>query len=291
MLDLSFSNKKEIKINAKKWLPKNKIKSCIFLLHGYAEHSGRFADLIQEFTTSGHAVYAMDYEGHGQSEGVRGCAGSFFDLIADTALFFTRAYRDHDDKKWFILGHGLGGNIAIKLASMFPQYLDGLILTSPAIMIDRKIPKLIQDMAKHIGSIYEHMPVMRLDNRAISRSKDVVDEYNNDPLVYHGCIRAGMALCYRQSVEQATFVLNQLVMPIWVGHGSFDTLHDPAGSAFIINRVSVEDKTLKIYDKLFHNILNEPERFTIMDEIINWIDHRNQIESHVEYAYSTQKTG
>ncbi|MEX0772713.1 MAG: lysophospholipase [Balneolales bacterium] len=292
MSDLSFINSKDQKIFAQKWLPHNEIKSCIILLHGYAEYSRRYQKFINKLTGSGHAVFAFDYQGHGRSEGVRGSAGNFDDLVKDANQFLSSVRSEYTEYPWSIMGHDLGGNIAIKLASIYQYAFTGLILTAPAILMHQKIPKVVQDMARNIASLYPGMPVMRLDTHAISRSKEVVNGYNKDPLVYHGCLRAGMAMCLQQSGQEAVKVLDQVTIPVWIGHGSFDSINDPAGSALIMNRIASQDKTLKIFDSLFHEILNEPERDEVMSEISGWIEERHTgLELMEEYDYSKRRTG
>lgn len=292
MFDLSFINSRDQKIYAQKWLPKNEIKTCIVLLHGYAEYSRRYQKFINELTDSGHAVFAFDYQGHGRSEGVRGSVDHYEDLVEDAAQFLTSVRSEYAEFPLLIIGNGLGGNIAIKLASLYQEILSGIILNAPAILTHNKIPKVVQEMARNIASVYPGMPVMRLDTNAISRSREVVNGYNKDPLIYHGGLRAGMALCFQESSKEATRVLDQITIPVWIGHGSFDSINDPSGSTFIMNQIASQDKTLKIFDNLFHEILNEPERDEVVSEITDWIDERHTIlELMEERDYSERRTG
>lgn len=289
MPEISFTNHHGHKIFAQKWLPKNEIKSCILLLHGYAEYSGRYPGFIKKLTCSGHAVFTLDHQGHGRSEGTRGSA-LFEDLVEDAAHFFSLMHSQYTEYPWLVMGHGLGGCVAIKLASIYQFALSGIILSTPAMMIGRKIPKVVQDMARNIATVYPGMPVMKLDSQSISRNTDVVKEYNEDPLVYHGGLQAGMVLCLQQAGREAALVLDQITIPVWVGHGSFDKMYDPAGSALIMDLISSPDKTLSIIDGLFPEILNEPERNEVICEITNWIAKR-YLPQLTDYDYSEKRTG
>ncbi|MEX2397623.1 MAG: alpha/beta hydrolase, partial [Balneolales bacterium] len=221
-----------------------------------------------------------------------GSIDHFDDLVTDAAQFLTSVKSRFKEKSWLLMGHGLGGNIAIKLASIYQDTLSGLILSAPAIKVQYNIPKVVQDMARNIASVYPSMPVMRLDTHSISRSTEVVNGYNKDPLIYHGCLRAGMALCLQQAGQETLRIVNQITIPIWIGHGSFDRIYDPAGSASIINNISSQDKTLKIFNNLFHEILNEPEQDDVVAEITDWIEERHAVLDLIEeYDYSNMKTG
>ncbi|MEX0928542.1 MAG: lysophospholipase, partial [Balneolales bacterium] len=239
-----------------------------------------------------HAVYAFDYQGHGRSEGVRGGVGSFSELTEDAAYFLQRVHSDHPDIPWLVMGHGLGSNIAVKLASVHSDIISGLILSAPAVNMDRIIPRVVQDVARNLASVYSSMPVMRLDTRHISRDPEVVNGYKKDPLVYHGCLRAGMSRCMDEAASETLRVLNRITIPVWIGHGSKDSIHDPADSMIIINSIGSKDKTLKIFHNLYHEILNEPERIKVVTEITHWIEKRlGQFQHDNVYRSYGMQTG
>jgi alpha-beta hydrolase superfamily lysophospholipase len=105
----------------------------------------------------------------------------------------------------------------------------------------------------------------------LSRRAEVVQAYRDDPLVYHGRMlaRTGAELV-RNSREIAGRV-SRITAPLLAMHGSADRLTDPAGSRRLYEQAASSDKTFKLYEGLYHELLHEPERQQVMTDLVDWL--------------------
>lgn len=273
----AFVNERGITIASYEALPREAAGAGLLLVHGYAEHTGRYRHVIKEFTDMGLAVYAIDHQGHGKSGGVRCYISDFEHFVDDLSFYFDNLREETNLKKWFVLGHSMGGAIALKLALRRQSDLSGMILTGPMLELATRIPKVIQDMAKYVAAVASTVPVVKLESEAISRDPDVVRNYLNDPLVYTGRVRAKMAVHFSKINSEMPELVRKIELPFWVGHGTLDRITSPEGSKMLYRLARSLDKTLKLYDGLFHEIMNEPEKEMVLGEICFWV--RKQLAS------------
>jgi acylglycerol lipase len=267
----AFVNERGITIATYEASPREEAKAGILLVHGYAEHTGRYRHVIRELTDTGLAVYALDHQGHGKSGGVRCYIKEFDHYIDDLSFYLEKIRKVTGLKKWFILGHSMGGAIALKLVLRHQDDLNGLILTGPMLELSTKVPKVVQEMAKYVAAMASTVPVVKLETEAISRDPDVVRNYLNDPLVYTGRVRAKMAVHFSKINSEMPGLFGKIELPFWVGHGTLDRITSPEGSKMLYRLAQSQDKTLKLFDGLFHEIMNEPEKDMVLGEISLWI--------------------
>ena len=267
----SFRGVKARKIVWRSWSPvgEEPAKGVVTLAHGYGEHSGRYAHVASRLTAAGYAVYAPDHNAHGRSKGKPGRV-SLAAAIADLNQMIVRvSVTRHPDAPQFLLGHSMGGAIALRYAIAHQDRLAGLVVSAPLAAVDGG--PALKAVGKLLGVILPGVPVGRVDPRLVSRDKAVVDAYVADPLNYHGPIPAGVGRQFLMSTE----TLRTRCPP---DHDS-DTLamghRRPAMSApwrrggrrqHRLERLHQED-----YEGLFHEIMNEPEKDQVLDEIIGWL--------------------
>ncbi len=254
-----------------RWEP-DKTKAVVVLSHGLAEHSGRYAHVAARFNDSGYAVYALDHWGHGRSEGTRANVERFEHLKHDLDTLLTTARGEHPGVPVFLLGHSLGGLIALDyVVTKGESGLTGLVLSGAA--VDPSVGSAVQRAAAGFLSRYTpNLGVLALDSTAVSRDPEEVRKYVEDPLNYHGKIRARTGAETLASVDRVLHGLAGLRLPMLVLHGTADRLTSPAGSSLVAEKAGSKDKTLKLYDGLFHEIFNEPERDTVLGDVVDWLD-------------------
>lgn len=268
----SYVNGRGITIATYSSLPRSEARAGVLLVHGYAEHTGRYKHVIRELNEMGLAVFALDHQGHGNSGGVRCYIKEFDYYVDDLSDYFKDIRKETGLKSWFILGHSMGGAIALKLVLRDQDEFRGMILTGPMLELVTRVPKAVQEMAKYVAAVASTVPVVKLETEAISRDPDVVRNYINDPLVYSGRVRAGMAVHFSNINKNISSRFGQLTLPFWAGHGTLDRITSPEGSKTLYRLASSTDKTLKLYDGLFHEIMNEPEKDMVLGEICIWIE-------------------
>jgi acylglycerol lipase len=270
----SFTGKAGLRIHVSSWMPDSEAHTVIVLAHGFGEHAGRYANLVNVMVPAGYAVYAPDHRGHGRSEGHRAFIDKFEYLLDDLDQVFAIAAKAHPGKKTFLIGHSMGGNIALASALRNQSRLAGLVLSGAAVTNDG-VPKPLMFIASLLGKIAPKLGVKQLAAAGISRDPKVVAAYLADPLVYSGKMPAGTGAALIATSNSYPARLPSLTIPLLVVHGSADEVVSVESGKTAHRLAGSKDKTLKIYDGLFHEVFNEPEHPTVLADVLSWLDaHR-----------------
>ncbi|MEU6586727.1 lysophospholipase [Nocardia sp. NPDC046763] len=253
------------------WLPDGEPRAVAVIVHGYAEHSGRYAHVAQRLTESGFAVYALDHTGHGKSEGPRANVVSLDTAADNVRTMLATATGRHPGLPSFLIGHSMGGLTTAYLATRDQPEVTGIVLSAPAIEIEAG--NAVQRLAAPLVSKYlPNLPVVKLDSTLVSRDPDVVRAYDTDPLVHHGGVPARTAGEMLRAGEFVKSHLDRLTAPLLVQHGAADALASPTGSDLLERSAASKDKTVIRYDGLYHEIYNEPEQDKVLTDLVNWLE-------------------
>jgi alpha-beta hydrolase superfamily lysophospholipase len=253
------------------WLPDGDACAHLAIVHGYAEHSGRYAHVGEALAARGYAVHALDMRGHGRSDGDRAFVRSFDEYLADVRAFLGRTRARSGGRPLFLLGHSMGGTIVSLELVVDQPPLAGALLTGAAL---NPGPRIVRAIFGLIGRLFPRLPLIKLKAEDVSRDPEVVRRYEGDPMVYRGRIRAAMIAAIGRAVRRIERDAPAITLPMLVMHGKDDRLAKPEGSRLLHDRIASSDRTLKLYDGLYHEILNEPEQDQVIADIIAWLDAR-----------------
>jgi alpha-beta hydrolase superfamily lysophospholipase len=256
------------------WTPETAPRAVVVLAHGLGEHARRYDHVAQRFGAAGLVTYALDHRGHGRSGGKRVLVRDISEYTADFDTLVRIATREHPGLKCIVLGHSMGGGIVFAYGVERPDNYDLMVLSGPAVAAADQISPLLAFTAKILGSVAPGLPVQELDVDAISRDPAVVAAYNDDPLVYHGKVPAGIARALLQVADTMPQRAPALTAPLLVVHGSDDRLIPVAGSHRLVECVGSTDVELKVYPGLYHEVFNEPERDQVISEVVSWMTER-----------------
>lgn len=254
------------------WLPQGEAKAAVVLVHGINEHGGRYTHVAETLNASGYAVYALDHRGHGQSEGERVYITDFNLLVNDLHLFFEQVQAEQPGKQIFMLGHSMGAFVAVSYTLRFQHELAGLILSGAPLTIDTAVPSYMETIGNLLKGIAPRLPLVALELQAISRDPAVVAAYEADPLIPRTPVRVGMAVAYNQALKAVRARLSELRLPLLVLHGTDDRVVPASGSVLVHTQAASQDKTIRMYPGLYHEIMNEPEKETVLADIVAWLD-------------------
>lgn len=257
------------------WLPDGEPRAHVVLVHGYAEHSGRYAHLAAFLNRHHYALHSFDLRGHGKSEGLMAYVDRFELYLKDLAALLDRVKIQAAKRPVFLYGHSMGGAIVVwYVITRQPAFLNGVLLTGPALKVSKEISPLLQQVSSVVGEWLPRLKTIKLDSGAVSRDPAVVEAYRNDPLVYtEGTYaRTGAELIAVSRRIQAN--MEKFHLPVLIMHGSADRLTDPEGSRELARRADSADKTLHIYDGLYHELINEPEKVKVMEDMLLWMEAR-----------------
>ncbi|PKN81914.1 MAG: alpha/beta hydrolase [Deltaproteobacteria bacterium HGW-Deltaproteobacteria-1] len=269
----SFKAQDGTSIFWKSWFPDAPPKAVVHIIHGYAEHIDRYTNVINELVPAGYAVFGNDHRGHGKSEGKRGHVKNFQEFIDDEKQFRREVINAHyPGIPCFVLGHSMGSLIALNYIEQNAEETKGLILSGTGSQPGTDIPKILVALTKILSKI---MPAIHVKSPLppdfISRDKDVVKAYVDDPLVYN-------VITPRLAYEMNRFVVigaqnsDKIKIPVLIQLGSKDTAF--SGQKELFEMIGAKDKTFKRYEGLKHEVYNElPEdRGKVLAELKSWLD-------------------
>jgi len=254
------------------WSPDQVPKAVIIFQHGFCEHGGKYKHIAHNLIDKGYLVHALDLRGHGHSSGKRIYIDRFDQHVQDFTSFFQHIQPQYTERPLFILAHSIGGTIALHWAAQQNPKINGLILSGAALKVTTQIPWLLNQFSELISALFPHMPTLMAKGPSpYSRDKALLEKWKQDPLIYNGRIPARTGSEILKGTQNTYQYLSQITLPLLILHGTADTLIAPQGSQEIHDSVSSTDKSLIFYEDLRHEILNEPERIQILNDINQWI--------------------
>ncbi len=253
------------------WLPDGPPKGDVVIVHGYAEHSGRYVHVGEYLSAHGYAVHAFDLRGHGRSEGPRVLVRSMNEYLDDLDAFLQRVRPK--ERALFIIGHSMGGTIVTLSQVTRAQEAHGIVLSGPS-LTSTGVSGLMRRFVLLLGRFFPKFRLRQLDAATVSRDPAVVAAYDADPLVDRGKVHAGTAAAMFRAMKTIEKRMPHFHRPLLIMHGTGDQLASPEGSSALHEQVSSRDKTLRLYEGLYHEIFNEPEREEVLAELTAWLDAR-----------------
>ena len=268
----NFEGVRSVNIYYQGWLPEGDVKAVLLVVHGLGEHSGRYMNVVDRFIPLGYAVYGFDNVGHGKSEGEREIVERFDDFTDTLKIFYKKVTEWQADKPFFLLGHSMGGTIASYYLLDHQADFKGAIISAPLVKVGDSVSQATITMSKILSKIAPKMGVMALDANGISRDPEVVDAYVNDPLVFHGKTPARIGAELLSAMMRITAEAGKITLPMIIVQGAEDILVEPSGAQMLYNKASSEDKILKIYDEMYHEVFNEPDRERVFNDVESWLE-------------------
>jgi len=255
------------------WQPENHPKAVIYLVHGMGEHSGRYVHVADRLTKAGYAIFAFDLRGHGQSSGPRGHTPSYEALMKDISSLLEVADKQFPQLPFFLYGHSLGGNLVLNYILRHQPQLKGVIVTDPWLRLAFEPPAFKVTLGKVMNKIWPSFSQSSgLDTKALSHDPHVVRAYENDPLV-HDHISARMFIGIYQSGQWALEHASEFSLPLLLMQGGDDKIISVEAGREFADKIK-ENCTLKIWDGLYHEIHNEPEKEEVFKYLIDWLDKK-----------------
>ena len=261
-------------LHLQKWLPDQQPKAIILLIHGYAEHAGRYQYFAEHCVGKGYAVFALDHWGHGQSDGTPGYVPDFSVFHDGVDQLLACARQDFPDLPVILVGHSMGGLIsATYLLSNQAKFM-ACVLSGPAIKAAEEPSSVLKAVSGFLSRFFPKLGVLELDPNGVSRDPQVVADYLADPLVYNGKMGARLAAEMLNNMSLIQANAGKISLPMLLLQGEKDSLAAAEGSEFLDRNISSRDKTLTIYPELYHEIFNEPEKDAVLNDMTNWLDRQ-----------------
>jgi acylglycerol lipase len=264
------------------WLPDDQPRAVLLVVHGIGEHGGRYMNVVNYLVPRGYAVYAIDHIGHGKSDGTREYVERFEDYIDTLKVFFDMIRVAHPGAvpsgKWqpdppiFMIGHSLGGLIGTVYLLDHQAGLAGAIISGPAVKVPDNVSPVTVALGKLLSTVMPKFGLVGLKADGVSRDPAVVQAYVDDPLVYTGKTPARSAAEILKAMQRVGAQAARITLPILILQGSEDKLVDPKGAQMLYDKVGSADKTYKLYEGLYHEVHNEPEKDQVLGDLGDWLE-------------------
>lgn len=256
------------------WEPDVKPKAVVALIHGHGEHVGRYEHVAKAMTDAGYIFAGFDLRGHGKSGGLRGHFPSLDTAFQDIKQFLIFLTQRYPSLPQFIYGHSLGGLLVLTYALQHKTGLKGVIATGAGLRSQVHDQKMKVTLAKVMGSIAPTVLIPTgLDNTVLSHDPQVLDAYVKDPLV-HDRISLAFGKAGLQATDYAWAHAEEFPVPLLIMHGTADRNTYSHGSSDFAKLASKKnpDVTLKLWDGMYHEVHNEPEKAQVIQFMIDWLD-------------------
>ena len=270
-----FETKDKLELFVHAFPSKNPPKAIICMVHGHGEHIERYQHLAKVFNEADYTFIGFDHRGHGKSEGKRGHTPSYETLLDDIESFLAEISEYYPSQPLILYGHSMGGNLVLNYTLRRKPKVKGVIATGPWLKLAFEPSAIQVFLGKTMDKIYPaFIQNSGLNTSALSHDPEIVHAYENDPLV-HDKISARLFVAMYESGLWALEHAKEFPLPLLLMHGGADQITSAQASREFAEKVG-SDITLKIWDNLYHEIHNEPEKADIFKTIINWVDEREE---------------
>lgn len=256
----------------RRWQADPPARAACLLVHGLAEHSGRYAHLAQTLAGRRFSVWALDQRGHGRSEGRRGDCRGLDELVGDVHPLVEEAARQEPALPRLMIGHSLGGLIALAYAARHPRQIRAVAVSSPALRLAHPTDPVTVFVVTNVAKAFPSAPFRNgVNPRLLSHDPRVAAEYVRDPLV-HRVLTARCAVALRDAMRDSIHLAGKLSIPCLILQAGADEICDPAAAAEFARACSNGLVTFRRYDGLYHEIFNEVERQRPIEDLCRWLE-------------------
>lgn len=271
------------------WLP-TEPRRIFVVVHGYAEHSGRYEGFSSWFAARGIAVHAYDQRGHGRSGGRRCYVRDFREFLDDLARFLGIVREEHPELPITLVGHSMGGLITVACLVDRTPPIDSAVTSGAGLVLGPGISRLRVASARLLRRLFPRFSLgSSLDPNGLSRDPEVVRDYLEDPLVFRR-MTASLAAELLDAVPRAAARAAAVSVPLLLLHGEDDPLCPAEGSRAFFEGVAIPGSDLRIYPGLRHEIFNEPERERVYQDILDWVERLPESANEERGGHGQERT-
>ena len=267
-----FEGLKGLRIFYRSWRPYGKPRAVVAICHGLNAHSGEYLWVGDQLQEAGFAVYALDLRGRGKSDGERFYVDDIAEYVSDVAMLIDLAKKCEPGVPVFLFGHSAGGVVSCVYTLDNQDKIAGLICEDFAFQVPA--PDFVLAVLKGISHLAPHAHVFKLHNEDFSRDPKVVKSKNEDPLIAHEVQPTKTVAALARADERLKREFPLIKLPVFILHGTEDKVTKPSGTQVFYDQTGSKDKTLKLYEGHYHDLLNDIGKEQVMADMLAWIDKR-----------------
>ena len=249
-------------------------RGVVIILHGFGEHSGRYLETMERFSNEGFASYTMDLRGFGRSAELIADMEDIEKVVADIQLLTRLARDENPGVPIVLLGHSMGGLLALNQLLVHPEQYDLAITSGPGLLPPENANRLVVALSRVLAAITPQLPVSPIEQGAETRNEELKERDRADDLIYRGGFRARTAYQLIQVQMRVLESLSTITTPILALHGGDDRIMSPRATETLVERIGSSDTEHHIFPGLYHEVLNEPERDDVFAVVFDWLNPR-----------------
>lgn len=272
MHEEDFRSLGDLRIHFHAWLPPAAPRGVVVICHGVNSHGAQHAWTATQFADRGFAVYAIDLRGRGKSEGTRFYVDDISEYVADLTGLIALAKKRHPGLPVFLLGHSAGGVVACTYALDHQDEIAGLICESFAFQVPA--PGFVLAAIKGLSHLAPSLGVLTLHMKDFTRDPAALALLEADPLTKGESQPAATVAALVRADERLHDSFDRITLPVLILHGTADKATVYHGSEYFHARAGAQDKTLKLYEGHFHDLLNDIGKEQVFADIANWVEKR-----------------
>ncbi|MDI3320636.1 alpha/beta hydrolase [Pinibacter soli] len=266
----TFLSEDGMSVFYRSWKSADQPKAVVVIAHGFNSHSGYYEWTAQQLASQNYAVYAIDFPGRGQSDGERYYIADYNSFVTELDKLVDIAQAAHPNLPTFLLGHSAGGVLSAVYTLGYQNKLNGFICESFAFQVPA--PEFALAVLKGLSHVFPHAHVLKLKNEDFSRDQEVVDFMNSDPLIDHEVQPTKTVQQLVLADERLRAEIPTITLPLLIVHGTADKATKPSGSQYFYDNSLSQDKTLKLYEGHYHDLLNDIGKELVMNDILDWLN-------------------
>ncbi|MFP4210749.1 MAG: lysophospholipase [Alkalispirochaeta sp.] len=247
-------------------------RGVVVIVHGYGEHSARYFETMERFAAAGFAVYCPDLRGFGRSEMTPGDIEGIELVRGDIRLLTALAGETYPGDPKILVGHSMGGMIALNQLLYHEDDYDLAVVSGPAVLPPPDANAVIAALAGIVARIAPRLPVQKLDLSAGTRDEEMNARDDADPTLYRGKVLARTGYEILRTQKEILRSLSRITIPLLLLHGGDDRIISPEASELVYRGVSSAEKERVLFPGLFHEVFNEPERDEVFARTFDWAD-------------------
>jgi alpha-beta hydrolase superfamily lysophospholipase len=271
MKEESFDGRGGTRLHLRSWRPEM-AQAVVVIVHGVNSHGGQYLWTGEQLAKAGFAVFAHDHRGRGKSAGPRFYIEDVSDYTEDLGTVIALAKSRHPGLPVFLLGHSAGGVVSCTWALDHQHEIAGFICESFAYRVPA--PALLLTIVRFLGRVAPRLPVLKLKMKDFTRDPQALAELEADPLCKGEVQPAGTVKALLEAGDRMRKEFGTLTLPLFIMHGTEDKATVPAGSVEFHEHAGASDKTLKLYEGHFHDLLNDIGKQQVLADIMAWIRAR-----------------
>ncbi len=248
----------------------------VVLHHGLWDYSDYYAPFAAALAQHGYAVTAFDMRGHGRSDGPRYQVGDFKEYLADLDIVLKRVAGRAEGRPIFIVGHSLGGLVSTLYGIDHPKgIVRGYVISGAGLKEGHDVTPLLKAIVPVLGALLPGLPSYKPDFDYGSRDTAVMRRKRQDPLIDQKGLPARAGAAGLRAIARAQADMEKFAAPVLILHGTEDRWTNSEGSRQLAVRAAAQDKTLKLYEGFYHELLTDIEKERVWKDIMDWIDARS----------------